>query len=266
MTCESQSLKSQPPMPRRAVWVTGASRGLGAAIAQRLVEAGYAVVLSARDHLRLAALAQALGPEHTLVMPMDVDDPASIAAAFESFAARGWPLTALVHAAGISARAPIDDPDAADVWTRVLRTNLDGTFQVIRAALPHLEDGGRIVNIASDLGKSGLAAYAAYCASKHGVIGLTRALALELAPRHVTVNAVCPGWVETDMAERGFSEIAAAVGADAATVREAERLAVPLGRFVTPEEVAALVVFLLSDGARMITGQALDLSGGALMV
>jgi 2-hydroxycyclohexanecarboxyl-CoA dehydrogenase len=252
-------------MTGRVAWVTGASRGLGAAIARRLVADGYHVVLSARDAQKLSALAAELGEACTRVVPVDVDDIGSVEAARDDLLAQGLTLTALIQAAGISARAPLDEPGAADVWERILRTNLDGTFHVIRAALPLLEAGGRIVNMASDLGRSGLAAYAAYCASKHGVIGLTRALALELAPRHITVNAVCPGWVETAMAEQGFAEIAQAVGADVAAVREAERLAVPLGRFATAAEVAGLVAYLLSDDAAMITGQALDLSGGTMM-
>lgn len=249
----------------RTALVTGASRGLGEAIAHRLLADGYAVVVSGRNTERLAAIAEAHGPDRVTVLPFDVDDPQAIDTAVGRLREAGRLLHAVVNAAGVSARAPIDAPDAAAVWARVLRTNLDGTFHVTRASLPLLVDGGRIVNLSSDLGKTGMAAYAAYCASKHGVIGLTRALALELAPRGITVNAVCPGWVETEMAAQGFAELAEAIAVSPDDIREGERQAVPLGRFATPEEVAALVAYLLSDGAAIMTGQAIDISGGSVM-
>jgi ketoreductase len=245
--------------------VTGASRGLGEAIARHLVASGISVILAARNESRLSALVDALGPERATALALDVDDPTAIAAAFGRLQDAGLTLDALINAAGISARAELHAEDAPDVWSRVLRTNLDGTFHVTRAALPLLSDGARIVNVSSDLGKTGMAAYSAYCASKHGVIGLTRALAHELAPRRITVNAICPGWVETDMAQQGFEEIAQAIAVPVDDVRQNEMMAVPLGRFARPDEVAALVGYLLSDGAAIMTGQALDLSGGSVM-
>lgn len=250
-------------MTIRTALVTGASRGLGEAIARHLVASGWAVVLAARNEARLQALAAELGPERTRVLALDVDDAGAIAQSIQRL--EGLRLHALINAAGISARAELHAEDAAEVWARVLRTNLDGTFHVTRLALPLLEDGARVVNVSSDLGKTGMAAYSAYCASKHGVIGLTRALAHELAPRGITVNAICPGWVETDMAQQGFEEIAGAIGVDVEHVRENEMMAVPLGRFARPDEVAALVGYLLSDAAAIMTGQALDLSGGSVM-
>lgn len=241
----------------KTVLVTGASRGLGAAIAHHLAGAGFEVVGAARDVSRLAGLA-ATGHR---VVRLDVDDPAQVGAALASLG----PLDGLVHAAGISARAEIGDAQAPAVWARVLRTNLDGAFHVTHAVAPLLRDGARVVYLASDLAKTGMPAFAAYTASKHGVLGLMRALALEWAPRRITVNAVCPGWVETEMAAQGFAEIAAAIGVTADAVREAEREAVPLGRFATAEEVAALVGYLLSDAGAILTGQALDVSGGSVM-
>lgn len=231
--------------------MTGANRGLGAAIARRLDADGFAVVRAARDPAGLPGRAIAL----------DVDDPAGVYAAVGALG----PLHGLVHAAGISARAELGDERAADVWARVLRTNLDGAFHVTRAAAPLIADGGRIVHLASDLAKQGMPGFAAYCAAKHGVLGLVRALALELAPRRVTVNAVCPGWVETDMAAASFAELAEAVGTTPDVIREGEREAVPLGRFATADEVAALVGYLLSPAAAILTGQALDVSGGSVM-
>jgi NAD(P)-dependent dehydrogenase (short-subunit alcohol dehydrogenase family) len=244
----------------KVVLVTGASRGLGAAIARQLASDGYSLVLAARDMTRLAALNAELGGAHR-VLALDVDDAPGVAAVLGGLG----PLYGLVHAAGVSERAALADPQAAEVWGRVLRTNLDGAFHVTRAAEPLLADGGRIVHLASDLAKQGMQAYAAYCAAKHGVLGLVRALALELAPRGVTVNAVCPGWVETEMAARCFAELAEAIGTTSDAIREAEREAVPLGRFATAEEVAGLVGYLLSPGAAIMTGQALDVSGGSVM-
>jgi 3-hydroxybutyrate dehydrogenase len=245
--------------PRTAL-VTGASRGLGEAVARRLAADGYRVVLAARDVARLEAIAQTL--EGARLLYLDVDDAAGMAASLAGFEE---PIDVLVNAAGVSARAELGDAEAEAVWRRVMRTNLDGTFLVTRHALPHLADGARIVNFSSDLGKTGLAGYAAYCASKHGVIGLTRALALELAPRRITVNAVCPGWVETDMARQGFAELAECVGVTPDDIAEGERQAVPLGRFATEDEVAALVSYLVSPAASIMTGAAIDLSGGSVM-
>jgi NAD(P)-dependent dehydrogenase (short-subunit alcohol dehydrogenase family) len=152
-----------------------------------------------------------------------------------------------------------------DRWDEIVRTNLDGTFHTAVATLPHLADGGRIVVISSVLGRFGVPGYTAYCASKHGVIGLVKALALELAPRRVTVNAICPGWVDTDMAARGMQLMADGLGVDFATAKRQALAAVPLGRLLEPDEIGATVAWLCSHGARGLTGQAISHCGGQVM-
>jgi len=147
----------------------------------------------------------------------------------------------------------------------VLRTNVDGVFHCTRAALRHLREGARIVSISSVLGRFGVPGYTAYCASKHAVIGFTKALALELAPRHITVNAVCPGWVETDMARAGMEGIAAHTKTTYEAARRAALAQVPLGRILQPEEIGELVAFLCSNGASGMTGQAISQCGGQVM-
>ena len=147
----------------------------------------------------------------------------------------------------------------------MLDVNLTGTWRVCRAAFPFLADGGRIVNLSSVTGRFGVALNGAYCASKHGVIGLTRALALELAPRKITVNAVCPGWVDTDMGASRDPRIRQAGGvSEEEAFAMAGRMA-PLGEVLKPEEIAALVAYLASDEARNVTGQAIVIDGGQVM-
>ena len=152
-------------------------------------------------------------------------------------------------------------------WQEILDTNLSGCFHATRHAVKHMPDGGagRIINISSVLGKFGVPGYSAYCASKSGVIGLTRALALELAPRKITVNAICPGWVETDMARKGIADGAARQEVSLEEFRQQAEERIPLGRFIEPSEVARLALFLVSESGSGITGQAINLDGGAAM-
>ncbi len=211
--------------------VTGAASGIGAAACEALRGAGYEVVGLGRADL-------------------DVSDEAAVARVFAGLGE----IDALVASAGVCEQAPLGSDDGLAVWRRVLATNLDGVFHCLTHA--RLRDGGRVVVISSGLGKVGRAGMAAYAASKHGVLGVVRCAALEWAPRGVTVNAVCPGWVDTKMARADVAR--------SGRPRAEIDAQIPLGRFVAAEEVAALVAFLTSPAAAAITGQAYTISAGEL--
>jgi NAD(P)-dependent dehydrogenase (short-subunit alcohol dehydrogenase family) len=199
-----------------------------------------------------------------ILLTVDVTDEASVAAAFNVVRDAGAAIDVLVNNAGVGGGKPIDKTDTAS-WRRILDTNVWGTFLVTRQAVPLLSEGGRIVNISSVLGRFGVPGYTAYCASKHAVIGFTRALALELAGRRITVNAVCPGWVETDMALEGMSSGAAAMGITFEQFKQEAMSRVPIGRIIQPDEVATLVKFLASPATSAITGQTYNICGGQTM-
>jgi NAD(P)-dependent dehydrogenase (short-subunit alcohol dehydrogenase family) len=245
--------------------ITGASRGIGQAIAERFSEEGARLALCARDDKALDAVARTIDPslERVLWVRADASRPEEIRRAAEEAARRWGKITVLVNNHGTNAATPIDGPDDGE-WERVLEVNLTGAWRFARAVAPHMKPGehGRIINISSVLGKFGVPGAAAYCASKAGLIGMTRALAVELAGRGITVNAICPGWVETDMARAGMTRQAARLGIDERKFYEAAMARVPLGRMIEPREVADLAVYLASDAAAGLTGQALSLCGG----
>ena len=246
--------------------VTGASRGIGEAISRRFGRDGARVALAARDEeacRRIAGeIAEAEG--EAFAVRCDVTDRRSIAGAVAAVVERWGRIDVLVNNAGLSGPTPLDDPDDSR-WDAILATNLSGVFRVTREAAPHIPDGGRVINLSSVVGRFGVAGLAAYSATKHGVIGLTRTFALELAPRQITVNAMCPGWVETDMARDGYQRIAERVGSTEEKGREIAAKMAPLRRIVEPDEVAGLASYLASDDARSVTGQAIVLDGGQVM-
>lgn len=251
---------------RHAV-VTGGGRGIGAAIARALAGQGARVTLMGRT---LATLEREAAGLRTLTdvhcRTVDVGDAGSVAAAFSAAADALGPVAILVNNAGQAASAPFGKTDPA-LWQQMLDVNLTGTYLGIRAALPGMLDlgWGRIVNIASTASLRGYAYVSAYCAAKHAVLGLTRSLALELARKPVTINAVCPGYTETDIVRDTLANIQAKTGRSAA---EAEAELVkhnPQGRFVQPEEVANAVLWLCQPGSEAVTGQAISVSGGETM-
>jgi len=222
--------------------VTGGSRGIGRAVAERLTADGYDVIVTARHRPDPCPFAFRL---------CDVADPAAVRAVFADLTR----LDVLVNSAGVAGANALDGDDT--LWHAIIGSNLHGTYHCCKAALPLLPDGsGRIVNIASVLGLRGVPDQTAYCAAKHGVVGFTRALALALAPRGITVNALCPGWVDTDMAAARYRELDITAAQAAAGV--------PTGRIATPEEIADAVAWLLRPESRGITGHALPIEGGGL--
>lgn len=258
----------------KVVLVTGASRGIGRAIAESYVEEGAKVALCARSLDTLEAMASGWnrGERRALPLECDVTSKAQVERAMEELATTWGRLHIVINNAGISGQTPVagsgsdGDDEAFDKWKRILDTNLTGSYLVTRAALELMSSGeGSILNMSSVLGRFGVAGYAAYCTSKHGIIGFTRALALELADKGITVNAICPGWVDTDMADQGIQETAAALGVSPDTFREQAIDGVPLKRFMTPQEIADLTLFLTSRAAAAITGQAYNMCGGQIM-
>lgn len=249
------------PLHGKVALVTGASRGIGAATARALAEAGARVALAARSEREIAALAKEL-PNGAFPAPLDVADSRAVDEVVDEVAAKHGRLDLVVNAAGASERSTVTK-GSDEWWERMLRVNLTGAFYVCRAAMRHLPaPGGRIVNVGSVLSLFGSGDSAGYTAAKHGLLGLTRALADEVAERGITVNAVCPGWVETAMAQQGFERIAQLEEIATGEARKQAIGRVPLGRILEPEEVAKLVVFLCLDEARGIHGQAIRIDGG----
>jgi NAD(P)-dependent dehydrogenase (short-subunit alcohol dehydrogenase family) len=255
---------SQAKLVGRHAVVTGGGRGIGAEIARALVEQGAAVTLMGRNAATLedeAARLRPLGRVHC--QAVDLADPESTKAAFASAAKALGPVTILINNAGQAVSAPISKTDLA-LWNQMLAGNLTGTYLGIQAVLPGMLQAGwgRIVNIASTAALKGYPYVAAYCAAKHGVLGLTRALALELAKKPVTVNAVCPGYTETDIVREALANIQAKTGRSEAEARAELVKQNPQGRLVQPAEVANAVLWLCLPGSESITGQAIAVAGG----
>jgi NAD(P)-dependent dehydrogenase (short-subunit alcohol dehydrogenase family) len=244
--------------------VTGAGRGIGAAIAASLAGDGVRVSLLGRDAARLQRVAAELGgADHAQPIVADVADAASVQNAFAAARRRFGPVHLLINNAGQGASAKFTDTDEA-LWHRLMGVNLTGTYLCTRQAVTDMlaHGFGRIVNVASVAGLRGGAFISAYAASKHAVIGLTRSLALEYAARNLTVNAVCPGFVDTDIVKEAIANIMAKTGRS-----EREALATlvatnPQRRLVQPREVADTVMWLCRPGSESVNGQSIVLAGG----
>jgi 3-hydroxybutyrate dehydrogenase len=252
---------------RRAL-VTGASRGIGHSIALALARAGADVAVSARSQPDLEQLAgelRALG-RGAVALPCDVTDPGAVARMAEAAIGALGGIDILVNNAGAAASHKfLGHPD--ELWHQMLAVNLTSAYYVTKAVAPQMaaRGSGRIIMIASVAAKSGGRYIAAYTAAKHGVLGLTRALAAELVASGITVNAICPGYVDTPMTETTIANMVARTKMSAAQAREALEQMSPQKRLIAPDEVADLAVYLASDSARGITGQAINVDGGAVM-
>jgi 3-hydroxybutyrate dehydrogenase len=246
----------------RHALVTGGSRGIGLAIARAFVAEGARVTLLGRDRKRLETAATGLGG-NVQIVAADVADAGQVESAFEVARNRSGPIQILVNNAGQAVSRPLAKTDTA-FWHQTIGVNLTGTYLCTQQALAGMLEGGfgRIVNVASTAGLTGYAYCTAYCAAKHGVVGFTRALAREVATRNVTVNAVCPGYTETDIVHEAIANIRAKTGR---TEQEAVATLVasnPQGRFVQPDEVANAVLWLCLPGSESVTGQSIGVSGG----
>lgn len=257
------------------ILVTGAGTGIGRAIALRLAGEGARLSLLARHRDRLQQTSDEIerqGGAMPLLLELDIRDRAAVDRRFAEAAEQQGPMRALIANSGIGGPNAPGAPGARgaiDRFDDLVATNLTGTYSCLRAAERHLADGREsrhLVAVSSILARIGVPGYTGYCASKAGVLGLVRALACELAPKNVQVNAVLPGWVNTSMTTEGLEGMARAMNTTADQARAIAMQAVPLGRMSEPEDVAGLVAWLISADARGVTGQGLDMNGGAFMI
>lgn len=249
--------------------VTGAGRGIGRAIAERYAAEGASVVVAARGEADLREVADGIESSggRAMAVVADITDDAQVTALAERAAEAFGAVDVLVNNAGIHIAGRFEDIPLED-WQRATDVNVHGTVRVTKAFLPDMlqRESGRVINVASTAGKYGSLFQSPYNATKHAVVGLTRCLALETAQRGVRVNAICPGFVQTGLIDNAAIEFGELLGISADAVPDALREHVPIRRFLEPDEIAELAVYLASPAADGMTGQALTLSGGLILV
>ena len=250
--------------------ITGGGRGIGRAIALAFAREGASIAVAARTSQQVEEVATEVSTEfgvEAAPLSVDVSDTAAVQRVFGEVVQRfGRGPDILVNNAGIAESAALHKTDD-ELWLRHIAVNLNGTFYCMRAAVPGMiqRGWGRVINIASIAGKTGAPYIAAYSASKHGVLGLTRSVALEVASKGITVNAICPGYVDTEMTSRGIENITAKTGKSAEDALAAIKRMSPQNRLVTAEEVAALALLLAAEDGRGINGQAINVDGGTVL-
>jgi NAD(P)-dependent dehydrogenase (short-subunit alcohol dehydrogenase family) len=263
-SCHPKVSADMVAVARQHVVITGGGSGIGAAVAARLAGEGARLTLVGRRKASLEAIAGTCG--HAVAISADVTDEAALAGAIEAARDAQGPVHALVASAGVADAAPIARTDIA-MLRRMMAVNLEGVFSACRLVLPGMleADFGRIVAVASTAGLKGYAYASAYAASKHAVIGLVRSLALEVATKGVTVNAVCPGYADTELTRESLARIMEKTGRSEEEARASLTAANPQKRLVSPEEVADAVCWLLGPKAAAVTGQSIAIAGGEVM-
>ena len=258
-------MSSTAALAGRHAVVTGASRGIGAVIAGALAAAGARLSLLARDKAALGELVERLGADQALAAVADVTEGASVRSALAAARRTFGPVHILINNAGQAASAKFTDTGEA-LWNRILAVNLTGAYLCTHECVSDMLElnFGRIVNIASTAGLRGAPYVSAYASSKHALIGLTRSLALEYATSNITVNAVCPGYTDTEMVRSAVANIGRKTGRSEQQALAALVATNPQGRLIQPEEIAHTVLWLCSPGAESITGQSIALAGGAV--